>query len=111
MDRGSIMRVWVPLAGGLFALGAIFNATPAPHEWTSMRSIGLVLALVGLAGVIVSRFTLGRSFSITAKATALVTTGIYSRIRNPIYVSGMFFIGGAVLMMGRPEWLAIFLVL
>jgi protein-S-isoprenylcysteine O-methyltransferase Ste14 len=54
---------------------------------------------------------LGRSFSIAPKATALVTNGIYSRIRNPIYVSGMFFIGGAILMMGQPVGLVIFLVL
>jgi protein-S-isoprenylcysteine O-methyltransferase Ste14 len=69
-----------------------------------------MLALIGLAGVILSRYTLGRSFSVRAKATALVTSGIYSRIRNPIYVSGMLFIGGAVLMIGRIEGLAFFLV-
>jgi protein-S-isoprenylcysteine O-methyltransferase Ste14 len=76
-----------------------------------MRWTGLVLGLIGLAGVIVARYTLGRSFSIVPKATALVTTGIYSRIRNPIYVSGMFFVAGLVLMMRRPALLAIFLVL
>ncbi len=57
----------------------------------------------------VARYTLGRSFSIRAKATALVTTGIYSRIRNPIYVSGMFFIIGAALMLRKP-YVLLFLV-
>jgi protein-S-isoprenylcysteine O-methyltransferase Ste14 len=76
-----------------------------------LRMVGLFLAFVGLAGVILSRYTLGRSFSVTAKATALVTTGIYSRIRNPIYLSGMFFILGAILMLGRPEGFIIMLVL
>jgi protein-S-isoprenylcysteine O-methyltransferase Ste14 len=109
MDRAAILRVWLPLVVGLFAAGAIFKLGPGPHGL--MRWIGLILTLFGLAGVILSRFTLGRSFSITPKATALVTTGIYSRIRNPIYVSGMFFVTGAVLMIGRPEGLAVLLVL
>ncbi len=109
MDRGSIFRVWLPLGLGLFVLGALFLSVPAPRGWMSIA--GLVVALIGLAGVIISRYTLGRSFSITAKATALVTNGIYSRIRNPIYVSGMFVIGGAILMMRRPAFLGILVIL
>jgi protein-S-isoprenylcysteine O-methyltransferase Ste14 len=109
MDRGQIWRVWLPLAAGLFAVGEIFRSGPGPRG--PARWIGLLLALIGLAGVILARHTLGRSFSVRAKATALVTTGIYSRIRNPIYISGMLFIGGAVLIMGRPEGLAILLVI
>jgi protein-S-isoprenylcysteine O-methyltransferase Ste14 len=73
--------------------------------------IGLLLALIGLAGVILSRYTLGRSFSIAPKATALVTSGIYSRIRNPIYLFGMIFLIGLALIVGRPELLAVLLVL
>ncbi len=90
MDRGQIWRVWLPLAAGLFAVGEIFRSGPGPRG--PARWIGLLLALIGLAGVILARHTLGRSFSVRAKATALVTTGIYSRIRNPIYISGMLFI-------------------
>jgi protein-S-isoprenylcysteine O-methyltransferase Ste14 len=109
MDRGQIWRVWLPLAAGLFVVGEIFRSVPGPRG--PARWVGLLLALMGLAGVILARHTLGRSFSVRAIATALVTTGIYSRIRNPIYISGMLFIGGAVLIMGRPEGLAILLVI
>jgi len=109
MDRGAILRVWLPLAGGLLALAWLFHVAPESRGLT--RSIGLVLALVGLAGVILARYTLGRSFSIAPKATALVARGIYSRIRNPIYVFGIFFFAGLVLVVGKPELLAILLVL
>jgi protein-S-isoprenylcysteine O-methyltransferase Ste14 len=109
MDTGTILRVWLPLVGGLAALVWIFVAWPGTHG--SVRSIGLLLALVGLAGVILARYTLGRSFSIAPKATALVTRGIYSRIRNPIYIFGMFFVVGLVLIVGKPELLAILVVL
>jgi protein-S-isoprenylcysteine O-methyltransferase Ste14 len=70
-----------------------------------------VIAMLGLSGVILARYTLGKSFSVRAKATALVTHGIYSKVRNPIYVSGMFFLGGVALMVGRPELLLILLAL
>jgi protein-S-isoprenylcysteine O-methyltransferase Ste14 len=109
MDRGAIWRVWLPLVGGLLALGFIFQSGPGPHG--PARWIGLLLGSIGLGGVILSRYTLGRSFSIAARATALVTTGIYSRIRNPIYVSGMVFFVGVIVIVRRPEWLAVLLVL
>jgi len=101
MDRGTLWRVWLPLVGGLWALGALFHSGLGQHGLA--RSIGLVLGLIGLAGVILSRYTLGHSFSIAPKATALVTSGIYSRVRNPIYVSGMIYLVGMVLIMSRPE--------
>jgi protein-S-isoprenylcysteine O-methyltransferase Ste14 len=103
------LRVWLPMVGGLLVLGWIFHSVPEPYGLP--RLIGLVLALIGLAGVILSRYTLGRSFSIAPKATALVTIGIYSRIRNPIYISGMIFLIGVALIVERPKLLAILLVL
>jgi len=109
MDRGTILRVWLPMVAGLLILGWIFHSVPEPYGPT--RLIGLLVALIGLAGVILSRYTLGRSFSIAPKATALVTSGIYSRIRNPIYVSGMIFLIGIVLIVERPKLLAVLLVL
>jgi protein-S-isoprenylcysteine O-methyltransferase Ste14 len=50
----------------------------------------------------------GRSFSIKAEAHRLVTTGLYSKIRNPIYVFGMVMITGMILVLQRPEgWLVL----
>jgi protein-S-isoprenylcysteine O-methyltransferase Ste14 len=76
--------------------------------WSATRYIGTVLVVVGLSFIGVARYQLGRSFSIKAEAHKLVTTGIYSRIRNPIYVFGMVMITGMILILGRPEgWLVL----
>lgn len=109
VDRGSILRVWLPLVAGLFVLGFIFLAWPGPRGLT--RWIGLGLSLVGLGGVMLARYTLGRSFSIRAKATELVTSGIYSRIRNPIYVFGMIFFAGEVLIIRLPVLLLLLVII
>lgn len=109
MDRGSIIRVWLPLVVVTFALYGIFTSQIGTHG--AWRWIGLALAIVGQAGVFAARYTLGRAFSIRAKATELVTTGIYSRIRNPIYVSGEIFILGVAVMLGKVWLLAVLILL
>jgi protein-S-isoprenylcysteine O-methyltransferase Ste14 len=48
---------------------------------------------------------------VEAKASNLVTTGLYSRIRNPIYVFAGLTILGVIIFVGRPWWLLIFAVL
>ena len=110
MDRGNITRVWLPLGLGLYALYFVFVRGPGPRD--PERWLGLALCLIGLTGVMLARYTLGRSFSIAAKATELVTTGIYSRIRNPIYVSGVILIVGLVVMIRRPAfWLVLVIII
>jgi len=110
VDRGSVFRVWLPLLLSLYCLYFVFVHGPGTHDLT--RWIGLAISLLGLAGVVVARYTLGRSFSIAAKATELVTTGIYSRIRNPIYVSGVILIVGLVVMIRRPAfWLVLVIII
>ena len=109
MDRGSILRVWLPLAGGAFALYWIF-VSPVGSQGL-MRWIGLALGVIGFGGVMLARYTLGRSFSVRAKATALVTTGIYSRIRNPIYVFGEIFLLGMVIILEKLWLLAVLLLI
>jgi protein-S-isoprenylcysteine O-methyltransferase Ste14 len=110
VDRGSIVRVWLPWALGLYVLDFVFVHGPGPRD--SVRWIGLTLSLIGLTGVMLARSRLGRSFSIRAKATELVTTGIYSRIRNPIYMSGMIFLVGLIVMVRRvASWLVLVVII
>jgi protein-S-isoprenylcysteine O-methyltransferase Ste14 len=91
---------------GLVLIYLAFVSGDLPQDWT--RWIGLALSVFGFAGVILARYTLGRSFSVKAKATELVTSGIYSKIRNPIYVFGVIVIAGLILMLRYPVlWVAL----
>jgi len=79
--------------------------------WTMSRIIGVAIAAPALLLLLTARIQLGRAFSVRAKASNLVTSGLYSRIRNPIYVFSALFILGLIIWSGRPLYLLIFAVL
>jgi protein-S-isoprenylcysteine O-methyltransferase Ste14 len=81
-----------------------------PPAWTPTHIAGLSLLVVGFVLWTVARFQLGKSLAVTAQAKQLVTRGLYSRIRNPIYICGSCVIAGLILALGRPVWLLIFLI-
>jgi protein-S-isoprenylcysteine O-methyltransferase Ste14 len=109
MDFGTFKRVWLPLALAAWGMWIVLRMPYVPQG--PRRWIGMAIAFSGLAGVLVARYTLGKSFSVRAKATALVTSGIYSRIRNPIYVSGIIFLIGIAIMLGKPIVLLILVLI
>ena len=56
--------------------------------------VGIAMAIFGSALWVLARIQLGNSFSVSAQAKGLVTTGLYSTIRHPIYVfAGIAFLG------------------
>jgi protein-S-isoprenylcysteine O-methyltransferase Ste14 len=76
--------------------------------WNAERYAGTVLFLLGVSFLAVARYQLGRSFSIKPEAHALVTEGIYSKIRNPIYVFGTVMITGLLLVLQMPKlWIVL----
>lgn len=101
---------YTSLAAIILLVGVLaWWATESP--WTSLRTASLIVGIPGFIGLVLARIELGRSFSVRAQATALVTTGIYSRIRNPIYVFGSMFMAGIMLFFGKPWLLLLFVVL
>ncbi len=72
--------------------------------WTIPRIAGLAIAGPSFVLFVLARMQLGEAFSVEAKATKLVTTGLYSRIRNPIYVFGALLLAGVIIWLDKP-WL------
>jgi protein-S-isoprenylcysteine O-methyltransferase Ste14 len=96
----------------IFAIGVIvFVARSSQFQLTPPHIAGLAILIPSFILFVMSRLQLGSSFSVEAKATSLVTTGIYSRIRNPIYVFGSLMIAGVIVWSGRPVFFLIFLFL
>jgi len=93
-------------------VGLILFATYAMNfAWTPLRIVGVAIALPAFILFCIARVQLGGSFSVEAKATALVTTGIYSKIRNPIYVFGAIMTLGVIIWAGQPLLLLFYVIL
>ncbi len=89
-----------------FAL-LLFAVWKRPHS-------PLLVAAVLLAGVtfplwIIARVQLGSAFSFGANAHHLVTTGLYSRIRHPVYLFGS--VAGLASVLALQVWWVLLLAL
>ena len=98
--KTNLITLAVALVGFAWLVGHSWG-----QPWTPMRIAGAVIGLPSFALFILARIQLGGSFSVRAKAQTLVTHGLYSRIRNPIYVFGGLVIAGILLFLGLPKGL------
>ena len=99
--------ILVPPIGGVAALFVYFWNEP----WSRMRWVGAGMIVFGLVFWTVAHVQLGTSFSASAQARHLVTHGLYSRIRNPIYVFGSIGIAGVFVFLHLLVLFMVFLVL
>jgi protein-S-isoprenylcysteine O-methyltransferase Ste14 len=96
----------------VIAVGLVFVGVQYAHEpWIPVRIAALIVGLPSLLLFIVARIQLGGSFSVRPKAQALVTHGLYSRIRNPIYVFGALTLVAFLLYINQPLGLCLFVVI
>ena len=100
MKPSALAVTVVPIPGVLYLLYAF-----APVVWTLARVAGLALVCPGILLLTLARIQLGNAFSITPQASMLVTTGLYSRIRNPVYVFGLTLFTGILLYTGYERFL------
>jgi protein-S-isoprenylcysteine O-methyltransferase Ste14 len=108
-DRKFYIFLAVQILCTLILLAWLFTQ---PGPWNGARDVGASFVLLGLALVFTARYQLGRSFSVTPQARTLVTHGLYSKIRNPIYVFSTLVILGVILMLQRPQlWILLVLLI
>ncbi len=94
---GARFVTFAPLIGALVIVAMFFGP-----PWSVLRITGLAVCLVGMVFVTWARFELGESFSVLPKARRLVTTGVYSRVRHPVYVFSTLALVGLALYVDRP---------
>lgn len=90
-------RISYPLLLGdlIFYLALFVFAVTRGHGPT--RLFGSVVAIPSFALWFMAKLQLGRSFKLRAEACSLVTRGLYSKIRHPIYFfSSLALLGTAI---------------
>lgn len=93
-DTKFILFLCIQLLAAMILLGVIIFWK---GQWNWMRWTGLALGVPALLLLFLARFQLGKSFSATPQARELVTHGLYSKIRNPMYVFSALLIVGFAL--------------
>jgi protein-S-isoprenylcysteine O-methyltransferase Ste14 len=78
--------------------------------WHVHHSVGVAITLPTLLLWARARYDLGDSFTSRAEARALVTRGIYSRIRHPIYIFGECVFVGLFVFFDQPLFWLLFAV-
>ena len=76
------------------------------HHW-----IGAVISVPAFFLWMLARYQIGASFAVRAQAKKLVTHGLYSKIRHPIYVFGGLALFGEFLALGWYIWTAVFVLI
>ena len=109
MKRATLLRLlsWTDVTMFLGLVCVVIYFSPRRVPWF----IGLAVACVSFPLWILARLQLGASFSIKAEARQLVTGGLYSKIRNPIYVFGTAAFLGVMLAMQLWPVMALWLAL
>ena len=93
----------------LLAAGAVLGIRQCTHRQGLL--IGGTLTAIGLPLLLLSRFQLGKAFSVAPKATTLVTHGLYSKIPHPMYVFLDLTLLGVIVAVRQPWWVAVWLAL
>ncbi|MGV0580266.1 isoprenylcysteine carboxylmethyltransferase family protein [Mycolicibacterium elephantis] len=87
----------VAMAAAVFApilqlFGVVAPLPVLDHTWLNV--VGLVLAVVGIAGTVYAQLDMGDSWRIGVDAserTTLVRTGVFALVRNPIFTAMLVF--------------------
>lgn len=92
--------LFVVQIGAGIAIFATIAFLPTPWNWAHW--LGMAIATPAVVLLFAARYQLGRSFSVTPQARQLVSHGIYSKIRNPMYVFSAMLMFGFLLALQRP---------
>jgi len=112
-DFKGISFAYITLGALILVIAPLELAIWRPHLSGIQQAVG---ALVGLSGVILAVLSyraLGKNFRVFAaprRNGTLITSGVFSKLRHPMYAGAILMIGGWMLFFGSflslPLWLA-----
>src|ERR1700738_3731509 len=97
--RGFVPLLIVQTCAALLVFAGVLSW---PGEGNKPRGTGDIIAIPATILLLTARFQLGRSFSVSPQARKLVTHGLYSKIRNPMYLFSALLVLGFLLTLQNP---------
>lgn len=98
LSKSTKLKLIMPLIYWI-AANALFLTllSSSINQW-----IGIAITNIAFIFWIIARVQLGNAFSITPKSSFLVTTGLYSRLRHPVYYFSILALSGVCIFIGNP---------
>jgi protein-S-isoprenylcysteine O-methyltransferase Ste14 len=94
-----------------FQLGRVMMRFDLPLLFPMVIELaGLIISLTGAALSIVALWSLKRCFSLMVEVRQLITTGMYKRIRHPLYMSEIIHAFGTSILAAHPIALSVFCI-
>jgi protein-S-isoprenylcysteine O-methyltransferase Ste14 len=93
------LKILIPVVYMLVSVGLFYVLLQNSPSF--LQIFGMVLALGAFILWIVARIQLADNFSIGAQAHKLVTTGLYVKLRHPVYYFSILALLGIILAVGN----------
>lgn len=97
--------------GGMWMIVSLYIQLGRENGMDAMKLIGFTVMIPSLLLWTLSRIQLGRCCSLFPEARKLVTVGMYSKIRNPVYIFGTLTVFSYTLVIGNPLYLLMVIVI
>jgi protein-S-isoprenylcysteine O-methyltransferase Ste14 len=97
---GFVTSLVVAVVGPVLQLSGVITALPVLHA-AGIQIAGIMLALLGIVLTVRAQLDMGDSWRVGGdenESTALVHTGMFGRVRNPIYTAMLTFDVGIALL-------------
>lgn len=110
---GFVLALLAAVAAPVLQWAGVLAPPPVLHA-TWIQAFGIAVALLGIAGTVYSQVDMGDSWRIGVdpeETTTLVRTGVFGRVRNPIFTAMLIFGFGIALITPNLVAIAGFLLL
>jgi protein-S-isoprenylcysteine O-methyltransferase Ste14 len=97
---GFVISLIVAVVGPVLQLSGVITPLPVLHAH-AIQIAGIMLALLGIVLTVRAQLDMGDSWRVgvdESETTALVYTGMFGRVRNPIYTAMLTFDAGIALL-------------
>lgn len=104
---GFVIAIAVGFTAPIAAVAGLGNVPALDASW--LHATGVAVTIIGIVLTVVAQYAMGESWRIgvdTNERTALVTTGAFAMVRNPIFTAMLFTATG--LTMTIPNVISIF---
>jgi protein-S-isoprenylcysteine O-methyltransferase Ste14 len=108
--KEEILR-YIVLGISILALPCVVFVVLQLFPLDSYTIAGTAVMLPSYIFLIMARVQLGRSFAVSPQAKELVTRGLYSKIRHPVYFFAQLFLLGVVIAFRSLSWLGLWTIL